>query len=168
MPRPITKKELIELAENKFDELYNLIDEMTSQEKEEKFRFEDRDKNVRDVLAHLYEWHQLLLDWIKDNTSGNNVPFLPKEYNWKTYPKMNEKFWEKHQNTPFYQAYNILKDSHKKVIRIIGWFNDDELFAKNHFAWTGGTTLGGYCVSATSSHYNWAIKKIKLHVKGLS
>lgn len=29
------------------------------------------------------------------------------------------------------------------------------------FNWTGTTSLGSYCVSATSSHYDWAMKKIK-------
>lgn len=27
------------------------------------------------------------------------------------------------------------------------------------------TNLGSYCVSATASHYDWAMKKIKKHIK---
>jgi hypothetical protein len=44
-------------------------------------------------------------------------------------------------------------------------FTNDELFARKSFAWTGTSTLGAYCVSATSSHYEWAIKKLKMHIK---
>ncbi|MFC2579722.1 MAG: ClbS/DfsB family four-helix bundle protein, partial [Bacteroidota bacterium] len=33
------------------------------------------------------------------------------------------------------------------------------------FDWTGTSTLGAYCVSATASHYDWAIKKIKVHIR---
>ncbi|MGO3678157.1 MAG: ClbS/DfsB family four-helix bundle protein, partial [Microbacteriaceae bacterium] len=33
------------------------------------------------------------------------------------------------------------------------------------FPWTGTTSLGSYCVSATSSHYDWAIKKIRAHIR---
>ena len=29
----------------------------------------------------------------------------------------------------------------------------------------GGTVLGSYFVSTTSSHYDWAIKKLKAHRK---
>jgi hypothetical protein len=36
------------------------------------------------------------------------------------------------------------------------------------FPWTGGATLGAYCVSATASHYDWAMKKIKAHIKTLN
>lgn len=52
----------------------------------------NRDKNVRDVLVHLYEWHQLLLNWVNANCKGEVKPFLPEPYNWKTYPTMNVEF----------------------------------------------------------------------------
>ena len=49
------------------------------------------------------------------------------------------------------------------------WFRDslqkDELFMPKYFAWTGNAALGDYCVSTTSSHYDWAMKKIKAHIK---
>lgn len=32
-------------------------------------------------------------------------------------------------------------------------------FQKKVYKWVGGSTLGSYFVSATSSHYDWAIKK---------
>jgi hypothetical protein len=78
---------------------------------------------------------------------------------------MNVEFWKKHQNTPLIEAKKILKESHKNVMALIDTFSNDELFAKKHFAWTGASTLGAYCVSATSSHYDWAIKKMKIHIK---
>ena len=40
-----------------------------------------------------------------------------------------------------------------------------ELFSKGVYKWAGGSTLGSYFVSATSSHYAWAIKKLKAHQK---
>ncbi len=127
-----------------------------------------RDKNLRDVLIHLYEWHQLLLNWVKVNRKGERKPFLPKPYNWKTYPAMNVEFWQKHQSTPLTEAKANLKESHKEVMTLIEQCSNDELFAKGILDWTGTSTLGAYCVSATASHYDWAIKKIKKHKKDLT
>ena len=124
-----------------------------------------RDKNVRDVLIHLYEWHQLLLNWVHSNQKGQEQPFLPAPYNWKTYSVMNVEFWKKHQQTPLAEAKDKLKESHRQVMALTETFSNDELFAKGVFDWTGTSTLGAYCVSATSSHYDWAMKKIKLHIK---
>lgn len=38
---------------------------------------------------------------------------------------------------------------------------DEELFTKKKQGWTGTTSLGAYLISATSSHYDWALKTIK-------
>jgi hypothetical protein len=165
MSRPITKVDLITEANEQFDKLWKLIDSMTEKQQNDKFLFEDRDKNLRDVLVHLYEWHQLLFEWICANLKDEHKSFLPASYNWKTYPDMNIEFWKKHQTTPLIVAKDMLKESHNKVMILIESFSNDELFAKKHFAWTGTTSLGSYCVSATSSHYNWAIKKLKCTLK---
>jgi hypothetical protein len=165
MARPTIKTDLLQSAGEQFGKLWKLIDSMTEEEQNEVFKFEDRDKNVRDVLIHLYEWHQLLLIWVKVNRKGEQKPFLPEPYNWKTYPAMNVEFWKKHQNTPLTDAKKMSKESHNDVMAMIEIFSNDELFAKNSFPWTGGSTLGAYCVSATSSHYDWAMKKIKKHIK---
>ena len=165
MPRPTTKADLIQAANDQFAKLWTLIGEMSDKEKSADIVPNERDKNVRDVLAHLYEWHCLLLNWIRSNTNGNPVPFLSAPYNWKTYPQMNVVFWEKHQNTSYTDAETMLKKTHKEVMAIIETFSNDDLFSKGAFDWTGTTTLGSYCVSATSSHYDWAIKDIKKALK---
>ena len=165
MPRPTSKSDLIQAANDQFAKLWTLIDEMSDEEKSADIVPNERDKNVRDVLVHLYEWHCLLLNWIQTNTNGKPAPFLPAPYNWKTYPQMNVAFWEKHQNTSYTDAEAMLKKTHKEVMAIIETFSNEDLFSKGAFDWTGTTTLGSYCVSATSSHYDWAIKDIKKALK---
>ena len=165
MPRPTSKSDLIQAATDQFAKLWTLIDEMSDEEKSADIVPNERDKNVRDVLVHLYEWHCLLLNWIQTNTNGKPAPFLPAPYNWKTYPQMNVAFWEKHQNTSYTDAEAMLKKTHKEVMAIIETFSNEDLFSKGAFDWTGTTTLGSYCVSATSSHYDWAIKDIKKALK---
>ena len=175
MARPTTKADLIESANEQFQKMWKLLDSMTENEKNAAFNFGDnfnkkeahwkRDKNIRDVLVHLYEWHQLLLHWVEANRRGEAKPFLPEPYSWKTYGDMNIGFWEKHQSTPCADAKEMLMGSHKDVLSVIEGFSNEELFEKRHFSWTGTTNLGSYCVSATSSHYDWAIAKIKQHIK---
>lgn len=175
MARPTTKHNLLETANQQFDKMWVLIDSMPPKEQSATFYFGEgfngkeahwrRDKNLRDILVHLYEWHQLLLSWVNANLQEEARPFLPPPYNWKTYSQINIGFWEKHQSTPLSEAIDKLKKSHAYVIALIEAFSNEELFLKGVFSWTGTTTLGSYCVSATCSHYDWAIKKIKQHIK---
>ncbi len=176
MSRSKTKVELATAADDQFAKLWKIIDEMPASEQNSEFNFAEiiatkkeahwkRDKNLRDVLVHLYEWHQLLLTWVAANTNGNEKPFLPEPYTWKTYGKMNEEFWRVHQKTSLTDAKNMLQTSHRTVMKMIESFSDNELFTKKHFSWTGTTSLGSYCISATASHYDWAVKKLKMHDK---
>jgi hypothetical protein len=176
MARPTTKSGLLEAAETQWIKMWALIDSLSAEQQTADFTFDasgdkeahwKRDQNLRDVLVHLYEWHQLLLKWLAANTNGDNKPFLPEPYTWKTYGDMNVELWKRHQTTSYADAQTMLRESHADVMAEIERFTDEELFEKKHFPWTGTTNLGSYCISATSSHYDWAIKKIRRHMKEL-
>lgn len=78
---------------------------------------------------------------------------------------MNVEFWKKHQSTSLTEAKVKLKESHEDVMALIESFSNEELFSKGALDWTGTSPLGSYCVSVTASHYDWAMKKINLHVR---
>lgn len=165
MPRPTTKQMLIEAADGEFGKLRKLVDSMPPQMQNAEFAFEGRDRNVRDVVVHLYEWHRMLLRWVRSNMAGEAASFLPEPYNWKTYPQMNVELWKKNRHIPLETAKEMFTASHREVMALVETFTDEELFVKKHFPWTGTTNLGSYCISATSSHYDWAMKKLKQHLK---
>ncbi len=175
MARPTTKIDLLKAANTQFDTLWEVINSLGEDPQSIMFNFGEnfhkkeahwmRDKNLRDILIHLYAWHQLLLNWVSANQKSDAKPFLPAPYNWKNYGQMNMEIWQKHQSIPYEDAKKMLFDSHQTMLQVIDTFSDDALFKKQYFAWTGSTSLGAYCVSATSSHYDWAIKKLKTYIK---
>ena len=175
MSRPVTKSELLNAAVKKYEEMNKLISTLSEKELETSFDFTKmksrkeahwgRDKNLRDILIHLYEWHQLLLNWVSSNEKGEEAPYIPAPYNWRTYGEMNVAFWKKHQDTTLEEAKQMLEKSHREVMALAERLTNEELFTKGAFKWTGGNMLGSYFVSDTSSHYNWAMKKLKAHRK---
>ncbi len=185
MSRPQSKPDLLTAAAQNYEALNAFIESMTDKELETPFDFTKmkakseahwaRDKNLRDVLIHLYEWHRLLIDWVKANQkdgeqeahSGEKqvIPFLPAPYNWRTFGAMNVEFWKKHQCTSLEEAGKMLEESHREVMSLAENFTNEELFNRGAFPWVGNNALGSYFVSNTSSHYDWALKKLKAHRK---
>ena len=177
MPRPTTKDDLLKAAKENYETLMAFIDGMTEKELSTPFDFSgqpgkkeahwSRDKNVRDVLIHLYEWHKLMLQFPKNNagvTDGKQaISILPPEYSWKTYGAMNVMFWKRNQEISLESARKLLAQSHADVMKLIEGYSNEELFTAKHFCWTGNSSLGSYFVSNTSSHYDWALKKLKAH-----
>ena len=164
MGRPTNKKELLELAELNFNKLLDFIEELPNEYKIKNYKnneLNERDKTISDVICHLHEWNLMMLNWYKVGMSGKK-PAIPAEgYTFQTLPKLNQKIWEKYKGTELKKAITMFKKSYKDVIALIGKHNDDELFTKKKYDWTGTTSLGSYFISATSSHYDWGLKTIK-------
>lgn len=59
----------------------------------------------------------------------------------------------------------VFHKSHKDILELAERFKNEELFSKDVYKWVGGSALGSYFVSTTSSHYDWAMKKLKAHQK---
>ena len=175
MPRPRTKEDLLLAAKENYEKLNTRMSKMSEEELNTSFDFSKdekkkeahwkRDKNLRDILIHLYEWHRLMLNWVCSNQHGEEKSFIPEPYNWKTYGEMNVAFWKKHQNTSLEDATEMFHKSHKEVLALAETFTNEVLFSKDVYKWVGGSVLGSYFVSVTSSHYDWAMKKIKAHQK---
>lgn len=167
MPRPTTKTELLKASDENFAKLQVIVDSFTPEQMIGQFPFDDRDRNVRDVLAHLTAWHDLLLNWEKSNMAGNAAPFLRGGYNWKTCPAMNIEIWREYQDVDLETVRKRLAKSHGAVQKMIAKYSDEELFTKKFYLWTGTSSLGAYCVSATASHYDWAVKKLRKYRKAI-
>ncbi|MDR0334569.1 MAG: ClbS/DfsB family four-helix bundle protein [Methanomassiliicoccaceae archaeon] len=176
MSRAATKTELIDAAEAQFDKLLRMIGSMSADERDMGFCFgEDakrkeahwaRDRNLRDVLVHLHEWHLMVGRWHHEGTVKGGMPAVPGEgYTWRTLPDLNRKIWEKYQDVPLNDSETMLRESHAMIMKIVAAHTDAELFSRGLYKWTGNNALGAYFVSCTASHYEWAMTKIKLHIK---
>lgn len=166
MARPTTKVSLLEASEGQFTKLWALIDTMPEQTAA--FQFEDRDKNLRDVLIHLHEWHKMLFRWYQVGVVEGGIPAVPGEgYTWRTTPALNLEIWKRYQSVPLEEAKTLLRESHAGMMKLIEGHTNEELFDRGVYKWTKTSTLGAYFIGSTSSHYEWAMKKIKRHLKTL-
>lgn len=177
MTRPTNKKEIIYQSDFQFKTLESAINSLSKEEREKSFLFSKeflskkkeehwkRDKNLRDVLMHLYEWHILLINWLKSNQDGIEISFIPKPFTWKTHGEMNNTFLEKNKEVSFEDSLEKLKSTHVLVMEMLDTFSDEQLFTKKRYSWAGTGTLASFFIANTSSHYLWANKKIKVYIK---
>ncbi len=165
MPRPKNKQELLQLSHDNCEKLLSLVTGFSEDLLHREFNFDHRDRNVRDVLAHLHQWHLMMLEWHKVGMSGDKPDMPSTGYTWKTLPDLNKKIWEKYQDTTIEDVQRLFEQSYFEVRNIISKHSDAELFTKKFYKWTGTTSLGSYLISSTSSHYDWAMKLLRKHKK---
>ena len=78
---------------------------------------------------------------------------------------LNMLFYNRCQDVSEDEALRKFKDSHKKVMKALDSFSQEELFTKTFYPWVGGSCIGSYFISVTGSHYYWAMKKMKAYQK---
>lgn len=161
MPKPKNKEELLFQSQENYQKLIRLIATFSEEEQQKDFPKGTMNRNIRDVLAHLYHWHQMFLEWYKIGMNGKKPPMPAENYTWKMTPELNRWIFEKYQKMELSEAKKHFENSHQKVQNLIEKHTNEALFTKKKYHWTGSTSLGAYLISATSSHYHWAIQLIK-------
>ena len=161
MGRPKNKAELKELSNSNFQKLMELVEDKKQVDHSVEFPAGYLNRNIKDVIAHLHEWHNMFLTWYKEGMKGVK-PHMPKEgYTWKTLPDLNREIWNTYKDHKLEDVVKKLKSSHSQMESLIDGHSNEDLFTKKKYKWTGSTSMGAYLISATSSHYDWAIKLIK-------
>jgi len=168
MPRPRNKQELEDLSRENYEKLINLINSFDEKEQLKEFPKGTMNRNIRDVLAHLHEWHLMMINWYEIGMKGQQPDMPAKGYSWRNTSELNYAIWKNYRSSKFNQVKDLLDSSYKQVQKIIQKHSEEDLFEKRKFKWTGTTSMGAYLISATSSHYDWAfklIRKAKKHEK---
>lgn len=165
MARPNTKQELLEQSKSNYLRLLDFIHSLNPEKLNAEFPEGYLNRNIRDVLAHLHEWHLMMISWYEVGMKGNKPDIPAKGYTWKTTPELNREIWKKYQQSTLEEVSVMLQGSFQDIQSLIEGHSDEELFEKKRYTWTGSTSLGAYLISASSSHYDWALKLIKKCLK---
>ncbi len=163
MPRPTTKKGLLALAR----ERHAALDAFLEGQKRAALNqtHPATGWSVKDVLAHLTAWEQMVLSWYLAGLRGE-VPAIPAEgFTWAQLPALNARILRQFHNRSLARVLADYRASYAETMALIESISEAELFARGQFAWTGKHTLGDFFVSNTSSHYAWALKLAKQCVR---
>lgn len=163
MPRPTSKAELLAAIDRERSALDAFLTDLTPEQMTAPGVVGEW--SVKDVLAHLVEWEQMVLSWYAAGLRGE-TPALPAPgYNWGKLPQLNQMIYEKHRDRPLDEVLAQYQSSHAAIMALIQQLPDKDLFGAHRYAWTRDNTLGAYLVSATSSHYLWARNELRKGIK---
>lgn len=161
MAKPTNKADLLKSSNSNYLQLNEFIDSLNENQKKQEFPQGTMNRNIRDVLAHVHHWHMMFFEWYNTGMKGLKPSMPAKGYTWKETPQLNKLIWENYQAKNLREVRKLLYKSFSEIQNLINKHSNEELFEKKKYKWTGSTSLGAYLISATSSHYDWALKLIK-------
>ena len=142
-----------------FEQLFAIIESIPARKRKLSVDIETRDKNFRDVLIHLYEWHAMLERWYNEGMSGDTPTMPAPGFKWRTLDQLNHQIWANYQDETLTNAMKKVKLSHERVLKLIESHTYEEIITKKYYKWTKTSNLYSYFAANTVDHYNWAIKK---------
>lgn len=154
MPRPTTKKQLLEEIEKERAALEEFLSVLTP---------DDMTKtgalgpwSAKDVIAHLLEWEQMFLGWYKAGLKGKIAEKPAPGFKWNQLPQLNQQIYEKYCDQSLEEVQKGFRTSYRQLMKTLESIEEDDLFKSGHFAWTEKHALVSFIVPNTSSHYRWA------------
>lgn len=166
MARPTDKRSLHTAAIHEFARLMDAVAAVPGLDREYPGACDHW--SVKDLLSHLDAWHGMFLIWEEAGARGEKAEMPAPGFGWSDTPALNAEIYDRTKDDGWGEVESRLRESHAAMLRVIDRYDDDDLFAKKRFAWTGTTSVGSYAVSATSSHYAWASKLIRQYAKQLN
>ena len=166
MSRPKNRTELLDAAEAEFHSLLDTVALVPEDLRAAPGACDDW--SVKDLLAHLDAWHEMFLSWDAIGLAGGTPSMPTLDYTWAQIPALNQEIYERHRDDPWDQVVSRFTRSYQRVDEVIASYNNEDLFTKKRYPWTGSTSVGAYATSASSSHYVWAHKLIRKWLKSQS
>ncbi|MEK7353722.1 MAG: ClbS/DfsB family four-helix bundle protein [Chloroflexota bacterium] len=109
--------------------------------------------SVKDVLAHLTAWEQLLLNWYDAGLFGKTPsPPLPTGMSKNAIDKLNQDIFEQNRKRPLASVLNEFQTSYQQVLVTMLMVQEEDMFTPGRYAWTGRLMLADYITSNTCNH----------------
>jgi hypothetical protein len=109
------------------------------------------DWSVKDILAHLVDWEQRLIDWYQTGVRGD-------------LPKLNQTGYEKHKLDSLDTVLKRYRQSYQEIFDLVLAMTEQEIFETGYYQWTGNSPLLSWIAANTSSHYAWGRRNIRTTV----
>lgn len=164
MARPLNKTQLLSAIQKEYGALEKFLAPLTPEQLA--YCPAPGAWAVKDILAHLYEWQQMLFNWYATGLRGETPAVPAPGYKWSQLPALNHSIYEKYCAVPPTEALALLRQSHQQMVEFIQGLSEIDLTTPGLFTWMNQNTLLAYCNSTTAAHYVWALKQAKTALKG--
>jgi hypothetical protein len=122
--------------------------------------------SVKDVLAHLAAWEQLLLRWYEAGRQGQPLEPTPVGMSRKAIDALNAEIYTRYRRHSLASVLAEFQGSYAAVLTMIDAMPEEDLFAEGRYAWTGKLRVADYVAGNTCNHYRWATSHLRRQFKG--
>ncbi len=165
MAVPQNKNELIRAIDTNFDALVKTVHMVPPDRFDEK-SLEGHVKNtqmsVKDLLAYLTGWNELVIKWLEQDRAGVPVIFPEAGFKWNELGRLAQKFYSDYAALSAEDVFVRLQEAKAKILLLICERSDEALYGR---LWYTKWTMGRMIQFNTSSPYANARTRLRKWLK---
>lgn len=153
MSVPENKADLLQAIESSFGKLWRdltTVPEALAGESSLEGHAKGTVMSVRDLVAYLIGWNELVLKWHERRRAGLAVDFPDTGYKWNELGRLAGKFYADHAGLSWTALLERLADAKMRIVALVEGYPDAELYGA---PWYEKYTMGRMIQFNTSSPY---------------
>ncbi|WP_312943627.1 ClbS/DfsB family four-helix bundle protein [Agrobacterium sp.] len=153
MAVPQTKVELLNAMESGFVKLLTelaSIPETLATTTDMEGHAKGTTMSVKDLVAYLTGWGELVLKWNRLRTAGEEPDFPETGYKWNELGKLAAKFYRDYDSLSYVQLLLRFETTHQELMSLVHSLDDEALYGR---PWYGKWSLGRMIQFNTASPY---------------
>ena len=151
MSDPTSKAQILELIKTEHEALQAVLESLAESQMiqpgaEEKL-------SVKDLLAHITDWEQRMVQWIEESLQGQ-IPEQPAPgMTWDDLDRLNEQTYLANKDRPLAEIRSDFKASYQQALATVQALSQADLFDPHRFTWREGNALWHMVEVNTWVHY---------------
>lgn len=158
---PQTKDELLKAIHLNFEKLWHILSAIPADQVTEKSlagHAKNTQMSVKDLVAYLTGWNELVMKWLEKDKAGEPVEFPETGFKWNELGRLAQKFYADYDALPYDALLSRLLIVKEKIIQQIESRTNEELYGT---LWYQKWTMGRMIQFNTSSPYSNASGRLR-------
>ena len=108
--------------------------------------------SVKDVLAHIVDWEQRMIEWIHASLDGDG-PDLSSDWSDEVLNQLNQEIYEANKDRELQDVLEQFESSYRQSWEAVKRLTDEDLFDPQRFTWREGRPMWYIVEANMSGHY---------------
>ena len=108
--------------------------------------------SVKDVLAHIVDWEQRMIEWIHETLDGDG-PDISSDWSDEALNRLNQEIYQANKDRELQDVFEHFESSYRQSWEAVKRLSDEDLFDPHRFAWREGRPMWYIVEANMSGHY---------------
>lgn len=116
--------------------------------------------SVKDVLAHLADWEEHMLDWVEASRRGESVAGPEPGLTWRDMKPFNQRIFERHRDRRLDEVVDYFRAAHARFMEMVAAMPAEEMLARGRYRLTGKQAIYDWLLQY-AGHDGWGRCRIE-------